>query len=530
MGKSSSPSLSSQTSANAKRRKLATEDKPLVKEVWDRRRSQKPIGIIDIGSNSIRLVVYDGLARTPMPIYNEKATCALGQGLAMTGKLSEQGVIAAKPAIGRFIRLARLMKVERLDILATSAVRDAEDGKAFVAYLEKAHKVNIRILSGAQEATSAALGVLCATPAAQGLVADLGGGSLELIPVDSAPGQTYASLPLGLLRLNDTSKGNRDKAEKILDKSFETLPWLAESQDKTLYAVGGAWRSLARLCMAQTSYPLTVLDSFTMERAEAERLLALIAKQTPSSLEQMPGIPGISKKRVQQLPLAAMILHKLLQAARPAHLMFSVFGMREGQFFRHLPAKVRRQDPLIDACTQMAHAIGRFQEHGRELLEWSSPLFPDETEEEIRLRYAACLLGDIFWNIHPDYRAEQALLRIQRFPVMGLDHHGRAMLALAVFARYQGEEDNPQAHRLLPLAGEDGARRARLVGLALRLGHTVSGGVANLLKKTSLVIEGNVLILYVPRKDPAFIPGVDTRFEKLARAVGCESFEIRQMP
>ncbi len=527
MGKSTSPKSSASLVSNKKKRIL--NKKPLLKDVWDHRRSQKPIGIIDIGSNSIRLVVYDGLARTPMPIYNEKATCALGQGLAMTGRLSEQGVIAARPAIGRFIRLAQLMKVERLDILATAAVRDAEDGKDFVAELKKAHKVDIRILSGAQEAALAAWGVLCATPEAEGLVADLGGGSLELIPVNEVPGKIYASMPLGLLRLADESKGKRDKAEKIVDRALEGLTWLSESKDKTLYAVGGAWRSLARLCMAQTGYPLTVLDSFTMDRDEAERLLSLIAQQTPSSLEQMPGIPGISKKRVSQLPMAAMILAKLLKAARPSRLMFSVFGMREGRFFHSLPAKVRHLDPLIDASTQMAHVAGRFQEHGRELLDWSSSLFPDESDEDLRLRYAACLLGDIFWNIHPDYRAEQALLRIQRFPVMGLDHHGRAILALAVFARYQGEDDNPQAYRLLPLAGEEGARRARLIGLMLRLAHTVSGGVPNLLKKTSLVIEGNALVLYVPQKDIAFLPGVDPRFDKLARAVGCDFFEVRPM-
>ena len=512
-------------SSNGKNIKVATKIQKSLKDA----RSQKPIGIIDIGSNSIRLVVYSNTARTPMPIYNEKAVCALGKGLEDSGKLNVEGVQIAKPSIGRFIRLARLMKVGRLDIVATAAVRDARDGKQFVDDLEKSFNARIRILSGAQEAAAAAFGVLCAKPKAKGLVADLGGGSLELIPVDGIPGETYASLPLGLLRLSDSSKGKRDKTEKILDAAFEKLPWLADSQGKTLYAVGGAWRSLARLCMAQTSYPLTVLDSFEMDANEAVDLLELIARQTPSSLERMPGIPGISKKRSPQLPLASLVLCKLLRAARPSRLVFSVFGMREGQFFCALPAKVRRLDPLIDASMQMARLNSRFPEHGSELLDWSSPLFPNETEDELRLRYAACLLGDFFWNIHPDYRAEQALLRIQRLPVMGLDHHGRAILALAVFARYQGEEDNPQAQRLLPLAGEDGARRARLIGLALRMGLMVSGGVPNLLKKTTLVMEGNALILYVPKKEPAFIPSVDARFEKLARATGCDSFEIRRM-
>lgn len=512
-------------SANGKNIKVATKIQASLKNA----RSQKPIGIIDIGSNSIRLVVYSNTARTPMPIYNEKAVCALGKGLENTGKLNIEGVAIAKPSIGRFIRLARLMKVGRLDIVATAAVRDAKDGPQFVDDLEQSFNAKIRILSGAQEATAAAFGVLCAKPKAKGLVADLGGGSLELIPVDGTPGETYASLPLGLLRLADSSKGKRDKTEKILDAALDKFPWLADNQGKTLYAVGGAWRSLARLCMAQTSYPLTVLDSFEMDAHDAYALLDLVARQTPSSLEQMSGIPGISKKRLAQLPLASLVLYKLLRVARPSRLVFSVFGMREGQFFCSLPPKVRRMDPLIDACLHMSHLNSRFPEHGHELLEWSSSLFPDETEDERQLRYAACLLGDIFWSIHPDYRAEQALLSILRFPVMGLDHHGRAILALAVFARYQGEDNNTQARRLLPLAGEEGASRARLIGLALRMGLTVSGGVPNLLKKTSLVMEGDALILYVPKKEPAFIPSIDARFEKLARATGCSSFEIRRM-
>ncbi|WP_404379079.1 Ppx/GppA family phosphatase [Caenispirillum salinarum] len=487
-------------------------------------RRRRPVGIVDIGSNSVRLVVYDGLTRTPVPLFNEKAVCALGSGLERSGRLNPEGVTMALAAVERFVHLARAMDVDTLDVLATAAARDAADGPEFIARLEERCGVKVRLLSGEEEARNAALGVLCSIPDADGMVADLGGGSLELVMVENHRFGDFTSMPLGVLRLQDHSGGDRDKAVGIIDGHLAALGWLGQGRGRSLYAVGGAWRTIARICIEQMDYPLHVLDNFTLPAGDATGLLDLIARQSRKSLEK---IPGVSKRRLPTLPMAAVALQRLIEVVEPSELVFSVYGMREGQFFQNLPPAVRDEDPLISACADLALAAGRFTQHARELMDWMSPLFPEESAQLQRLRLAACLLGDIFWSEHPDYRAEQGLLKVLRLPFMGLSHTDRAALALAVYFRYASSSDQPYARQAAAMLDEERVKRVRIIGNALRLGHTISGGAPGLLERTRLRWTPGRLTLDVPAGDPLFSGDASVRrFEKLAAMLGVPDYAV----
>lgn len=478
----------------------------------------KPVGIIDIGSNTVRLVVYDGLQRTPMALFNEKATCALGQTLEETGRLNPQGVPMALDAIHRFVGLARAMDVQRLDVLATAAARDASDGPEFIAEIERRTGVSVSLLSGDDEAHRAAYGVLCSVTNADGIVCDLGGGSLELVMVEDMACGACASLPLGVLRLAGHSGGDRAKAAAQIDRRLDTVDFLGKAKGRHLYAVGGSWRALARVLIDQMDYPLHVLDNFTLPRAQALDLIGVIARQSPKSLEK---VAGVSKKRLVHMPLAAQLLTRLLERTRPDKVVFSVYGMREGQFYLSLPKGLQEGDPLISSASQAARQAGRFPEHANELMSWMGPLFPDEPHRLSRLRLAACLLGDIFWSEHPDYRAEQAFLRVLRLPFMGLDHHDRAALALAVYFRYASDDTPPVVRQAMGLLSDSRIKRVRTIGAALRLAHSISGGAPGLLRQTRLERGRSVLMLGLPANDPTFLPGAfDKRLEKLAAEIG----------
>ena len=490
--------------------------------------ANRHVAIVDIGSNSIRLVVYDGLTRTPVAIFNEKAVCALGQGLGASGRLNAEGCRQALASLGRFVRLARAMPVSVLNILATAAVRDAIDGEEFVRQVEERCQSPVTVLSGEEEARLAAMGVLCSTPEADGIVADLGGGSLELVALDRGHfAGPYSTMPLGILRLTEASGGDRDRAAAIIEGHLAKIDWTNCGKGRPLYAVGGAWRALARLFIAQTGHPLHVLDNYTLDQSESLHLLELVSRQSRKSMDK---VPGLSKKRLPHLPVAALLLEKVLLKVQPSKLIFSVYGMREGQFYKQLPAELQWQDPLIASCVEMARTAGRFPEHGEEMLEWMAPLFSQETAHQGRLRYAACLLGDVFWNEHPDYRAEQAFLRVFRLPFMGMGHQDRAALALAVHARYESDVESPQVVNARTLLDEEDQRRARIIGQALRLGHSVSGGVPGLLRSTRLVPGGDTLVLEVPGADAAFAPDLgSSRYDRLAKAAGYERFEMRKV-
>ena len=480
----------------------------------------RPVAVIDVGSNSVRLVVYSGLTRTPIPLHNEKVICALGKGLEKTGQLNSEGVGMAFDTVARFVRIAHSLGVERIDTLATAAVRDAEDGAAFAKALEKRCDIKVQILTGKQEARRSALGVLCGIPDADGVVADLGGGSLELVQIGGGDMSEHTTLPLGLLRLMEASDGNRAQALAIINKALDKHKWVSRAKDKTLFAVGGAWRSLARVCIAQMDYPLHVLDNFTLDRAQAISLFDVISRLSPKSLEQ---IKGISRGRLATLPLAAAVLERLLEINKPKVLVFSIYGMREGQFFKSLPDNLRRQDPLVALAEEIARGAGRSPVAGHETYEWMSPLFKDESPRQKKLRLAACLLRDVWWTEHPDYRAEQAFLRVLRLPFLGLGHEDRAGLALALYYRYGSGPSEPiikQAHALLQ---ESRVHRVQTIGLALRLAYALSAGAPGVVKKTSLKINGGTLILTVPDADPLFKSGPYLRrVKRIADHMGIE--------
>jgi exopolyphosphatase/guanosine-5'-triphosphate,3'-diphosphate pyrophosphatase len=239
-------------------------------------------------------------------------------------------------------------------------------------------------------------------------------------------------------------------------------------------------------------------------------------------------IKGVSRKRIPNLHLAAQLLDRLITMSEPDKVVFSVYGMREGQFFLSLPKEMQEGDPLISAASELARGAGRFPEHAVELMDWMSPLFPDETQHLARLRHAACLLGDIFWNEHPDYRAEQAFLRVLRLPFMGLDHTDRAGLALAVYFRYSSDDSLPVVQQAQCLLDAERLRRVRSIGAALRLGHTLSGGIPGLLSRTSLDCGEQVLMLAVPVDDPLFLPApFSKRLDRLAQEVGLTSRLVR---
>jgi len=485
------------------------------------KRKAAPLGrvaVVDIGSNTVRMVVYDVPARLPVPLFNEKAQCALARGLTKTGRLNPEGADEAFRSLARFIRLSRAMGVERLELVATAAVRNASDGRAFVQAIERRFRVKVEVPSGAEEARLAALGLLSGVPAADGLLGDLGGGSLDLVVLDKGKFRQNATLPLGHLILPERAGDVPAKAKAIVNEHLEGLPWIGRIKGRSLYAVGGSWRTIARMFIEQTRHPLHVIDNYAIETEEALRLADLIAGLSPRTLLKIPTIPN---RRAETLPYAAMVMRALLEIARPARMIFSGFGMREGKLLESLPPAMRKQDPLVSGAATLAERAGRFSISGEEIRDWIEPLFPDDNPDARRLRLVASLLSDIGWTEHPDYRGEHAFHRVLRLPFAGLTHSDRVHLALAIFVRYNGAADSPLVAPVMSLLRKGELEQVQVLGLALRLAHTVSGSAPGLLSRTSLKIKKNELVLQVPEDGTPFVSEtVERRLRTLGRAKG----------
>jgi exopolyphosphatase/guanosine-5'-triphosphate,3'-diphosphate pyrophosphatase len=477
--------------------------------------------VVDLGSNSVRLVVFEGRRRNPVTIFNEKAVLRLGRGLEATGRLYDEGVTQALTVMHRYFAVARAMGAAPLEVLATSAVRDASNGGAFVATLqERMPGVRFHILPGEKEAAFAAAGLLCGIPTASGVLADIGGGSLELVQMNAgAPGPAH-TLPLGVIRLAERAGGDPVHARAIAEADLAQVPWLGQSNGRDLYLVGGAWRALARIHIAQTNYPLGMVHHYTISREEARDLAGVIAAAGRRMMERLP---GMARRRVDDLPFAAVVLRRLLRATLAQRVVFSANGLREGWFMHLLSDDVRRQDPLLAAARDYAARAARDPELPLALIAWLDPLFPNETPEARRLREAACWMSDIGSHDHPEFRAEQTFLRVLRQPGVGLDHHQRAFLALAVAQRYEAE---PDAQFLAParmLLDVSSAQRAQALGAGLDLAYTLSAGTPDLLAATTLRVEGRRLALQLTPCTGVFAgESVLRRLERLAQTLGLE--------
>ena len=476
-------------------------------------------GVVDLGSNSVRLVVYEGHCRNPVGIFNEKAVLRLGRGLSATGRLNEDGMAQAFTVMHRYNAVARAMGATPFEVLATAAVRDARNGPDFVAALtSRLPGVPIRILSGTQEAELSAEGVLCGIPTARGILADIGGGSLEVVRLNAGTSGPSQTLRLGVIRLMERSDNDPLRARAIAEADMATVPWLSDAVGGDLYLVGGAWRALARIHMAQTAYPLQMVHHYTIGREEARDLAGLISGAGRRALERLPAIP---RRRIDDLPFAAVVLRRLLRITGVRRVVFSASGLREGWFMSRMPDAIRQQDPLLAAAREMAARLGRDPSLPPALFDWTQPLFPQETAAAHRLREAACWLSDIGSHDHPEFRAEQAFLRVLRQPGIGLDHYTRAFLALATAMRYEVDADAQflrPARLLLDVAS---ANRAEVLGVALRLAYTLSAGTPDLLAGTRLSVEGTRLVLRLQEGSGVFAgESVERRLDRLAQVVG----------
>ena len=478
-----------------------------------------PVSVIDIGSNSVRLVVYEGATRSPTPLFNEKVLCGLGRSVAATNRLEGSSVARTLEALARFRALSAQLGAGKPWVVATAAVRDAENGAAFATEIERVCGGKVMLLSGHREAELAALGIQSGFHRPDGIAGDLGGGSLELIDIAGQGMQTSTTLPLGGLRLANRAGNNLDKAVRAVEADLASVPWLKRGARRPFYAVGGTWRNIARLHMEEHKYPLHITHGYAIPANDAMAFCDTIIQGRKLRHTDLARVSGA---RREVLPLGALVLQQLIGRLGASEVVFSVHGIREGLLYALLPKAERERDPLIAHCEDYAVLRSRSPEHGYELCAWTDQLMTGsgakETGEQRRLRHAACLMSDISWRAHPDYRGEQSVDLIARASLAGVGHPGRIFIALAVCYRHIGDAklQGPDS-KLVPLLTGAEQKRAMLVGAAIRAVHMLSAGAAGIIPRTPVTYEGRKLVLCLP-KDLSVLNGerLRKRFAVLA--------------
>jgi len=485
-----------------------------------------PYGIVDIGSNSVRLVVYDRLCRAPLPRFNEKSLCRLGEGLAETGAIKPENFRRTVEATRRFAAIAEAMHVSELDVTATEAIRRASNGPELAAAIERESGLKVRVLSGVEESYYSTLGVVSGFFRPVGAVGDMGGGSLEVgLALDDRVGDVSVSLPLGALPVESMLAAGRDEAKREIDERLKAgLPMTLAKP--VFYAVGGGWRALAKAHMTAAKAPVRVTHGYALSVAEARDFAKSIWRAAPV---KALSTPGVQSRRARSLPSAALALDRVLKRLAPDKVVFSALGLREGLLYSKLPKDEQYRDPLVEGARLIGLPAARVPEFGAALADWTTALFPGETAAETRLRVAACALSDMAWRDAPELRAEETFRRVLQFPFIGVEHPDRVFLAASLHYRYDYKSDSPWLEPAFRLIGESARRRARILGSALRLAYRFSGASRAVLNGTRLKFSGDKLVLEIaPAARAPDSEVVAERLKWLANAMGLRGAAVEE--
>jgi len=483
-------------------------------------RALSRVGVIDVGSNSVRLVIFDGAARSPAYFYNEKIMCGLGAGLSETGRLNPSGRTRALSAMKRFAAVARAARVKDITIAATAAVRDAADGADFRADVEAETGLKIWIVDGREEARLSAQGVLLGWPGSYGLVCDIGGSSMELAEIEGGRVGRRETSQLGPLKLRSVAGGKKGR-KAVIDENLARMERALGDQRNRLFLVGGSWRAFARIDMERRDYPLHVLHEYRMTARDVRATAAFIAHADPDVLRARC---NLSATRMGLVPLAAEVLVRLVSRFKPRDIAISSYGIREGLLFEQMPKRLRERDPLIEACRFAEAKDARLPGFGKLLFQCLEPLFSKTKEADRRLIKAACLLHDVSWRAHPDYRAEVCFDNATRANLGGLKHAERVFLGLALLHRYKNSREGARIEALLPMLSEEERMRAEVLGKAMRFGAMLWADTSSAGAKLSWAPKKRVLgLTLTPEAEPLFGEVVRSRFQSLADALGAST-------
>jgi exopolyphosphatase/guanosine-5'-triphosphate,3'-diphosphate pyrophosphatase len=487
-------------------------------------RALSRVGVVDVGSNSVRLVVFDGAARSPAYFYNEKIMCALGAGLSETGRLNPDGRVRALAALNRFQHLAKGMGLPPLSVVATAAVRDATDGPEFCEEVLKETGLKIWVIDGQEEARLSAQGVLLGWPGSYGLVCDIGGSSMELAEIHEGLVGKRVTSNLGPLKLRDIPGGRRGRKAHIKDVMKELQVQMGPQPDR-LFLVGGSWRAIARIDMLRRGYPLKVLHEYRMSSRSVQETIRFIEK---GDLAEIKAKSGVSSSRMALVPYAIDVLARLLQTFKPKDIAISSYGIREGLLYEQMPQRLRDRDPLIEACRFAEKKDARMPGFGKTLYDFVQPLFKSSPLAQKRLVKAACLLHDVSWRAHPDYRAEVCFDNATRANLGGLKHSERVFLGLALLHRYRNKREGTNFENLYGLLSEKGQREAEVLGKAMRFGAMLMVDKDSPIGSLNWQPRKKRLTVNLPSAAyPLFGEVAEARLSSLAQALDAE-FEVKR--
>ncbi|MDA9208548.1 exopolyphosphatase, partial [Octadecabacter sp.] len=328
---------------------------------------------------------------------------------------------------------------------------------------------------------------------------------------------------LGPLKLREI-KSKKKRHAYIKETVKDLFSQMGAETGKRLFLVGGSWRAIARIDMERRGYPLTVLHEYRMTPGRVIKTLKYIEE---SDLQDLRARCDISESRMALVPYAVRVLRDVVSRFKPKDIAISSYGIREGMLYEQMPAELRERDPLIEACRFAEAKDARLPGFGRTLYDFVLPLFGRASPQRKRIIRAACLLHDVSWRAHPDYRHEVVFDNTTRANLGGLKHSERVFLGIALLHRYTNKRDGSRFEPLFGMVSKADQQSAEVLGKAMRLGAMLWIKADEQPGKLSYSAKSGKLELTLKEAaSPLFGEVAEARFKALASALDVDG-EVR---
>ena len=479
-----------------------------------------PFSIIDIGSFSIRLVVYDSLSVAARTLFNEKVICNLGKVVAVNSKIEGKELKFMLDVLDRFVSISKSMNSQTPTFLATSAIRISQNRFQIEKIIRDRFDVNLKVLSEESEGKFAALGILYSHKNVTGIVGDLGGGSLELTCVNDDI-NFLGSLKLGYAFLENIGK---PFSYSVNDHIVKSLKKIKNHGYRNFYAVGGSFRVIARLYMFLKKINLKVVQDFSISSQNIKNILKknLVTKNKKINTDLLL---NITKSRRNSLPYALNVLEHMIYFFKVKDVYFSSSSIREG--YINSLIKEPNNDAFLFQIQRLAdQTITSSMANG--LFKWLQDVSRTlNINDDILI--SACWISNIAWDVHPEHRRMYGMERILWYPFYGISRKERIELAFIMYFRHSNGIKDKSVEEFYNQIDDDKKNLCKFIGQCLRLAHHITGGISTKnLKLCILKLKKNSLKLIVKNKHSIFYgEAIPRGLKNAANAISAESSEIK---
>jgi len=458
----------------------------------------KKLAIIDMGSNSIRLVlVHIGRDGNYKIVHDLKESARLAKDFCPEQIIKPQQAGIAVKIMKMFSHLCASQHPDEIIVVATDAVRRALNREEFLERIRTESGFEVRVLTGREEAFFDYLGVVNSMQVENALLMDIGGGSTELVRVRDRQAEGMVSLPFGAINLAELYGLKYEELKSVLFKHWDGISWLKSMEQPVLVGIGGSFRNIGRIDRRMKNYPLDLPHNYQMAGDDVKQIHSYISSKPE---KQRKKLKGLSRERADIIIGATSMVHAFLEYGRIEEVRISGYGLREGIIYDHINGPDRVPEDVLERS--IINNIQNYHldyKHARTVYRLTWSLYKQLEsicsggEDLSRVIKTAAMLHDCGIVINYYQQNEHILYTMLNLEINGLSH--RELVLSACVAAYHDKKTPVHVSRFAPLLQSSDLPIIREAGVLLRLARSLDRSMSGIIQDLQVNIRGKDVVI-----------------------------------